>query len=193
MKGFMETAVKRSAEDAKGLQIGEVVPDFTTEDLYGKSWQLYAALEKGPVVIVFYRGQWCPICNSHLKQLQEGLSLVEAKGVTVVAVSPERPEYLKRTQEKTGAQFPLLYDEGYRISNLFDVSFTPDTKTIFTYNTILGANFKVANTDDSGRLPIPATYIIGTNRRIVWRHFDPDYKKRSSVEDILANLPVKEI
>jgi peroxiredoxin len=107
----------------------------------------------------------------------------------VVAVSPERSEFLKRTQEKTGAEFALLYDEGYRISDLFDLTFMPDSKARFMYNTVLGAKLKTANTDDSERLPIPATYIIGTDRMVAWRHFDPDYKKRSSIEEILAHLP----
>jgi peroxiredoxin len=72
---------------------------------------------------------------------------------------------------------------------MFDVTFKPDTMTTIMYNTLLGANLKKANTDDSQRLPIPATFIIGTDRKIIWRHFDPDYKKRSTVSDIIKNIP----
>ncbi|PJB59866.1 MAG: alkyl hydroperoxide reductase, partial [Bacteroidetes bacterium CG_4_9_14_3_um_filter_41_19] len=130
------------------------------------------ALKKGPVVVIFYRGQWCPVCNKHLSHLQDSLQLIYEKGATVIAVSPEQSEFLKRTAEKTHASFSLLYDEGYKISDLFDVTFKPDTMTTIMYNTLLSANLKKANTDDSQRLPIPATFIIGTDGKIVWRHFD---------------------
>jgi peroxiredoxin len=118
------------------------------------------------------------------------LKLIYAKGASVVAISPEQSEFLKRTAEKTNAEFSLLYDEGYKIANLFDVTFKPDSLTTVMYNTILRANLKETNTDDSQRLPIPATFIIDTNGKIVWRHFDPDYKKRSTVTDIVNNLPL---
>ncbi|NCQ10814.1 MAG: redoxin domain-containing protein, partial [Bacteroidetes bacterium] len=95
----------------------------------------------------------------------------------------------KRTAEKTHASFSLLYDEGYKISDLFDVTFKPDTMTTIMYNTLLGANLKKANTDDSQRLPIPATFIIGTDGKIVWRHFDPNYKNRSTTKQIIENIP----
>jgi peroxiredoxin len=124
-----------------------------------------------------------------LKSLQESLNVIYDKGATVIAVSPEKSEFLKRTAEKTNASFALLYDEAYRISNQFDVTFRPDSMSRIMYNGMLGANLKEAQTDDSEQLPIPATFIIGKDSKIVWRHFDPDYKKRASVEDILRNIP----
>lgn len=179
----------KTAKEAKGMQVGETVRDFSALDLHDRTFTLSEALKKGPVVVIFYRGQWCPICNKHLSTLQDSLQLIYEKGATVVAISPEKPEFLKRTAEKTHASFSLLYDEGYQIADLFDVTFKPDSLTTVMYNTMLGANLKKANTDDSQRLPIPATFIIGTDRKIVWRHFDPDYKKRSTAADIVKNLP----
>jgi peroxiredoxin len=96
---------------------------------------------------------------------------------------------LKQTAEKTNASFSLLYDDGYKIANLFDVTFKPGNTTTLMYNVVLGADLKNANTDESQRLPIPATFIIGTDGKIIWRHFDSDYKKRSTVLDIVNNLP----
>ncbi|MBC7124904.1 MAG: AhpC/TSA family protein [Bacteroidales bacterium] len=179
----------KTVKDAKGLQVGDYVKDFTAKDQHNSTFVLSDALKKSPVVVIFYRGQWCPICNKHLSTLQDSLQLIYAKGATVVAISPEKPEYLERTAEKTHASFSLLYDEGYKIANMFDVTFKPDSLTTVMYNTVLGANLKEANTDDSQRLPIPATFIIGTDGKILWRHFDPDYKKRSTVQDIVNNLP----
>lgn len=179
----------KKVNEAKGLQVGEIVEDFSAVDLHDSTFTLSEALKKGPVVVIFYRGQWCPICNKHLSHLQDSLQLIYAKGASVVAISPEQSEFLKRTAEKTNVSFSLLYDEGYKIANLFDVTFKPDTLATVMYNTILRANLKEANTDDSQRLPIPATFIIDTNGKIIWRHFDPNYKKRSTVTDIVNNLP----
>jgi len=179
----------KTVKEAKGMQDGETVKDFSAVDLHDSTFTLSEALKKGPVVVIFYRGQWCPVCNKHLSHLQDSLQMIYEKGATVIAISPEQSEFLKRTAEKTHASFSLLYDEGYKISDLFDVTFKPDTMTTIMYNTLLGANLKKANTDDSQRLPIPATFIIGTDGKIVWRHFDPNYKNRSTTKQIIENIP----
>ena len=175
-------------KDAQGLQVGQHAPDFYQKDAEGKDFKLSDALKKGPVVIIFYRGQWCPVCNKHLSQVQENLEQIMEKGSMVVAISPEKPEYLEKTALKTGANFSLIYDEGYKIADAYDVTFRPDSLTRMMYNTILKANLKEAHSDESERLPIPATYIVEPGGKIVWRHFDPDYKKRSTIEDIISNL-----
>ncbi|MCU4173669.1 peroxiredoxin-like family protein [Carboxylicivirga sp. N1Y90] len=179
---------KRSAKDAVGLQVGDAVKNFSAKDMNGDMYELKEELKKGPIVVIFYRGQWCPVCNRHLNTLQENLQLIYDKGASVIAISPEKPEYLKISAEKTKASFSLLYDEAYVISDIFDVTFSPDAFTKASYNTVLGANLKNAHSDESQRLPIPATFIIGQDEKIIWRHFDPNYKERSTVEDIVSNI-----
>jgi len=177
------------SKQPKGLKVGDSVNDFTAKDQNDSIFKLSDALKKGLVVIIFYRGQWCPVCNKHLSHLQDSLKYIYEKGAQVVAISPEKSEFLRRTAEKTDASFSLLYDEGYKIMYLFDVAFRPDSLTRFTYNTLLNANLKTAHSDDSERLPIPATFIIGQDGKIVWRQFDPNYKNRSTVKEILRNIP----
>lgn len=172
-----------------GLKIGDKVSDFEAKDLQDEKFKLSEELKNGSIVIIFYRGQWCPYCNKHLKQLENELEKIYKAGANVVAVSPEKSDFLKRTATKTNASFRLLHDEGYKISNLFDVTKETGVLERFMVNTMLGAKLKKSNTDDSQRLPIPATFIIDQNHKIVWRHFDPNYKKRSNVLDIIANLP----
>ncbi len=179
----------RKAKDGLGLTLGAKVNDFEAEDLHGETFRLSEALKKGPLVIVFYRVQWCPLCNKHLKKLQKNFSKIEEKGAQLVAISPERSEFLKMTAEKTGADFRLLYDKDYQLSKLFDVDFLPGKMHRLMYNNMLGAKLKAAHSDDSQRLPIPATFILNTSGLVVWRHFDPDYTKRSEIEDIINNLP----
>src|SRR5690606_20240761 len=128
---------------------------------------LSEALENGPVVLIFYRGQWCPVCNKHLSAFQDSIDLLNAAGVQVIAISPEKPELLSETREKTAASYTLLYDEDYKISTLFDVRFTPKKTDRIMYNTFLGADLKNAHSDDSEQLPIPATYLIGKDGTIL--------------------------
>ena len=179
----------RSAEDANGLSVGVKAPGFQAVDADNELFNLTAALKTGPVVMIFYRGHWCPICNKHLGTVQDSLKLITDRGATVVAVSPQKPEYLKKIADKAEVTFRLLYDEGYAIADAYDVTFTPAKKQIFTYNVMLNAKLKEAQSDETQRLPIPATYVISREGNIVWRQFDPDYKNRSTVKDILNNLP----
>jgi peroxiredoxin len=178
----------RSAKEAKGLERRANAPMFHAKDMEGNDFSLQESLEKGPVVIIFYRGHWCPVCNRHLKTLQDSLNVIQQYGATLVAVSPEQVRLLGKTAEKTGAEFTLLFDENYHIAQAFDVQFRPDSMQRVMYNTTLGANLKEAHSDDSQQLPIPATFLIGKDGKIAWRHFDPDYRKRSSVKDIVEAL-----
>jgi peroxiredoxin len=179
----------RSVEDAHGLPVGVKAPDFQAIDADSVTFKLAEALKKGPVVMIFYRGQWCPICNRHLTAVQDSLKLITDRGASVVAVSPQKPEYLEKMAGKTGATFRLLYDKSYAISDAYDVTFTPESWQLIRYNTGLNAKLKKSQSDDSQRLPIPATYLINRDGVIVWRHFDPNYKNRSTVKDILDHLP----
>jgi len=179
----------RSAEEARGLAVGDTATDFSATDLNLDEFQLSQALQEGPVVLVFYRGQWCPVCNRHLSALQDSLNLITEKGAQLVAVSPEKPEYGAKMADKTDASFTLLYDEGYEIAKSFDVLFRPTAATRTAYNTMLNAQLKKAHSDDSQQLPIPATFIIDQTGVIIWRQFDPNYKVRASVKDIVKHLP----
>jgi peroxiredoxin len=179
----------RSAEDAHGLSVGVKAPDFQAIDADSVTFILAEAIKKGPVVLIFYRGQWCSICNRHLAAVQDSLKLITDRGASVVAVSPQKPAYLEKMADKTGATFRLLYDKGFAISDAYDVTFTPESWQLIRYNTGLNADLKESQSDDSQRLPIPATYLINSDGMIVWRHFDPNYKNRSTVKDILDHLP----
>jgi peroxiredoxin len=80
-------------------------------------------LKKGKVVLVFYRGYWCPFCNKELTRLNDSLQFITEKGATVVAVTPEKPENIDSTVNRTKATFSILYDEGMKIMKAYDVAF----------------------------------------------------------------------
>ncbi len=178
----------KTVNDAKGLEVGHEVENFTATDVNNNPFSLEKELKNGPVVLIFIRGQWCPVCNKHMNTIQDSLKYIQEKGAKVVVISPEKPEFIEKTIEKSKAEFTVLYDEGQKISDYFDVTFNPDGKTKLMYNTVLGAKLKESHTDDSERLPIPATFVIGKDKKIVWRQFDPNYKYRSTVKDIIEAL-----
>ena len=178
-----------SAQEApEGLFIASKAPDFKAKDQNGIEIRLKDLLKKGKVVLVFYRGQWCPYCNRELSRLQDSLQLITAKGAVLVAISPEKPENISKTVEKTKASYSILFDEGLKIMKSFQVAFQVDSLTATRYKTY-GIDFSVANGETNGaNLPVPAVYIINKDGKIVYRHFDPDYRKRASVREILNHL-----
>lgn len=178
----------RKVKEAFGLTIGETVKDFVGTDQNGNSIQLSELLKKGKVVIVFYRGQWCPICMPHIKKLQNSLDKIKEKNASIILISPENQENIQKTILKTNVSIPILHDKNYEIMKSFDVDFTPGKSLQFIYNHILKANLKNAQSDDTQTLPIPATYIIDSNGTIIFRQFNRDYKKRSKIKDILNQL-----
>ena len=188
MIGELVSQTEKRVKDAHGINVGESAPMFKAIDADSNMFSLSDAIIDGPVVLIFYRGFWCPVCNKHLGSIQDSLKMIEASGAKVIAVSPEKPEYLDKMAEKTKAEFTLLYDEDYKIAEAYDVNFNPSSMQLFTYNVILGGKLKNTHSDDSQRLPIPATYIVNQKGKIIWRQFDHDYKKRSSVKDILNVL-----
>ncbi len=177
------------ADELSGLQVGDTVKSFRAISQDSSVFSLDAALEKGPVVIMFYRGQWCPVCNRHMKRVQDSLGLISETGAQLIAISPEKPEYLAKSAKKTGASFTLLYDSAYAIGEQFKVVFQPSKTDRLKYNSLLGANLDEAHSDGSERLPVPATYILNQDGVIIWRHFNPDYKIRASVSEIIQHLP----
>ncbi len=172
----------------KGLNLNDKAPEFNAPDQNGKMVSLKNELKKGPVVLVFYRGQWCPYCNRQLKQLEDSLPQIKAKGATVVTVSPEKQENIAKTITKTKASYAILHDEGLQIMKNYDVAYKVDDNTIEKYKKY-GIDFTVANGEANGAsLPVPAVYVISKEGKIVYKYFDVNYAKRSSVKDILEHL-----
>ncbi len=171
----------------EGLKLGDTAPDINAMDQDGKKVQLKELLKKGDVVVVFYRGQWCPFCSKHLSKVNDSLSFVGDKGASVIAVTPETPENIKKTVEKTKVTYAILEDKSMSIMKSYKVNFAVDEKTIEKYKTY-GIDFDKANGANGANLPVPATYIIGKDGKIKYAFFNPDYRQRPSVKEILEHL-----
>jgi peroxiredoxin len=95
----------------EGLFINSKAPDFKVKDQSGAEINLKDLRKKGPVVLIFYRGNWCPYCNKELTRLQDSLQLITEKGAQVIAITPEASDGINKTIEKTKAVFPIIHDE----------------------------------------------------------------------------------
>lgn len=184
----LSMAQTKAENETRGLAIGAEAPQIQLVNQDSLPFNSADALKTGPLLVVFYRGQWCPYCNKHLSAINDSLELLKAKGVTVVAISPEQPAYLRTMVEKTGGGFTFLYDAGYATAQAFDVLFDPGTEIKKRYNQRAKANMAAAHNDSRELLPIPASFLINQQGEVIWRHFEHDYKKRSSVADILNAL-----
>ena len=174
-------------EAPEGLFIASKAPDFKAKDQNGKEIRLKDLIKKGKVVLVFYRGQWCPYCNKELSRLQDSLQFIIDKGATLLAVSPELPENVTKTVEKTKATYSVIYDEGMKIMKAYEVEYELPENTVTRYRNT-GLDIEKANGPNGKFLPVPAVYIIDKDATVTYRFFETDYKKRPSVKDILANL-----
>jgi peroxiredoxin len=170
-----------------GLKVGDVAPPIDALDQNGNKVTLQESLKKGDVVLVFYRGQWCPYCNKQLSKISDSLSFIKAKGASVFTITPETNENIKKTISKTKATYPILEDKGLAIMKSYKVSFEVDENTITKYKKY-GIDFTKANGENGANLPVPATYIVGKDGKIKYAFFDMDYSKRASVLEILNNL-----
>ena len=171
----------------EGLFINSKAPDFRAKDQNGNEVSLKEMRKKGPVVVVFYRGNWCPYCNRFLKKLQDSLQYLSEKGAQVVAITPEATEGIDSTIQKTGVTFPVIYDQDMKIAEGYHVAFKVDDRTLARYKSA-GIDLLKNNQQKNAQLPVPAVYIVNREGSVTFRYFDEDYRKRVSVAEIRKNL-----
>jgi len=172
--------------DNEPLKIGDVAPDFEGVNQAGDTVSLAALLEEGPVVLTFYRGNWCKYCNKYLAELDENYSKIKALGANLIAISPELPEYIQETADELENPYSIIYS-GTPIMQQYKVDFQMDKKTKAKYKTF-GINVSKHNGNDDYTLPVPATYVIDKKGVIAYKHFDENYKVRAEVDEILSAL-----
>jgi peroxiredoxin len=182
---FEKLAASQTAENA--LAVGDTVPDFTLPNVSGDPVSLHDLLDKGPVVLNFYRGGWCPFCNLELQALQARLPEIRALDATLVGISPETPDNSLTAIEKHQLEFEVLSDVGNRIARSFGLLFTVYEEMRPLYLK-WGLDVPASNGDDSWELPVPATYVIGRNGVIHAAHVDKDYTRRMEPDAVITAL-----
>ncbi len=171
------------------LKVGQLAPEFTLPDAFGHPVSLSALLARGPVVISFYRGEWCPFCNIELRALQQALPAMEQLGATLVAISPELPDHGIVASEKNKLTFPVLSDFGNNVARQFGIVFQVGQELKEFSLNVFKNDLALRNGEDSYELPVPATYVLDTSGVIRFAHVDVDYMiGRAEPEEIISAL-----
>ncbi|MCS1349989.1 peroxiredoxin-like family protein [Mechercharimyces sp. CAU 1602] len=187
IKENMARATKELTESAiaKGLQAGEKAPNFTLKNAIREEITLYEQLQSGPVVLLFYRGEWCPYCNLELQAYQQMTPQFRESGIQILAISPETPDHSLSVKEKHTLSFEVLSDPTRQVINNYKLLFQLPDYLVETYQKA-GIDLKEYNMkDDAWHLPVPATYIIAPDGTIDYVEADPDYTSRMEPQKAL--------
>jgi len=171
---------------APGLAIGDQAPEFSLPDPLGRPVSLGQLLPRGPVVVTFYRGAWCPYCNLQLHALQQALPAFRELGASLVAISPQAPDHSLSMTEKHQLEFPVLSDLDQAVIRAYKVQFTlsgdlEDLQVNVFHNDPAGQN-----ADGSRSLPVPATFVIDREGIVRAAFVSADWRVRAEPADVLA-------
>jgi peroxiredoxin len=179
------TGLRATGIEARALQVGARAPDLTLPDALNQPARLSTLWQRGPLVLIFYRGGWCPYCNLELRAWQQQLPALKKLGAQLVAVSPQTPDNSLSTVEKNELAFPVLSDSALQAATAFGVAFEMPPELIELYSKV-GNDLPVLNGNGRWVLPIPATYVIDRNGRIAYAHVEADYRERAEPSVVLA-------
>jgi peroxiredoxin len=186
----VEALVGRLAATSAGggaPMIGEPMPPFTLPDETGRLVSLTQLLESGPVAVSFNRGHWCPYCRLNTAALATAREAIAAVGANIVAITPERRKFASALKQDAAAPFSFLtdMDNGYALSLNLAIWVGTEMEVLLDG---AGCNLPLYQGNAAWILPIPATFIIGTDGLIADRFVDPDYRRRMEIEDLVTAL-----
>lgn len=187
LDGFAGAAGRLDAVDFAGRapKVGDQAPDFGLPDHDGEAVYLSALLRRGPVVLIFYRGEWCPYCNLQLRTFQARLEELVSRGAQLVAISPQTPDHSLSMAGKNSLAFPVLSDVGAHVIDRYGLRYEVDAD--------LRALLEAAGTDLAGHngsggwvLPAAATFVIGSDGEVRYARVTGDWTERAEPAEVLA-------
>ena len=180
--------LKASGIGAQVLKAGEKAPDFKLVNHKGEEVDSKELIEKGPLVITFYRGVWCPYCNTDLAYLKRIKSEIDQAGATLLCVSPQQPEFNQQIVETQKLNFDLLTDPNNEIAAQFGLRWVMVDPLRSLYKNQFRIELPTYNGDDSWSLPVPARFIIDKDGIIGYAEYSVDYTKRPNPDVLLEAL-----
>jgi peroxiredoxin len=169
----------------RALKVGDTVTNAVLKDVNANSVELFDYVKKSDYLVLnFYRGGWCPYCNLELKAFQDKLLELKALNASLVAISPEKPDLSLTTQEKNSLEFDVLSDLGNKVSKSFGLVFSlaPSLRPIYKE---FGIDIIAHNGDENYEIPMPATYVINKDKKIIYSFVQEDYTKRAEPLDVI--------
>ena len=178
--------VRDSGIEESAKQVGDDAADGELIGWDGKTFQLSELWEEGPIVLMWYRGGWCPYCNIQLSAMQQYLDEIENAGARLVVLTPELPEKAKQTAEKSGIEIVALHDRGNQLAEEYGIMFDLPEPIVPMYRDKI--KLPSYNGTDKMQLPLAATYVIDTSGKITYAFLDADYKKRAEPSEVLEAI-----
>lgn len=182
LRRLAESGIAKSA-----LRVGAKAPDFALPEAGGGTVSLSSLLAKGPVVVTFYRGGWCPFCDLQLRAYQQVLPTIHRLGAELVAISPQTPDYALSDVERKQLDFPVLSDVHNAVARRYGLVFVL-SDTLKALQTAFGSPIPKFNGDESWELPVPGTFVLDRDGVVQLAHVDPDYTRRLEPAAILDAL-----
>jgi len=176
-----------SGQAGRALKAGDKAPSFTLSDADGQRVSSAELLHRGPLVVSFYRGVWCPYCNMELQALQAALPDFEALGATLVAISPQIPLNSRKSERQNKLSFSILSDTRNDVAAAFGLRFAMPDYLVDLYKGLKN-DLPAFNGDPSWTLPMPARYVIDRDGTILYAEVNPDYTRRPEPGDMLPAL-----
>lgn len=177
----MFAQLPEKAEDISPLLIGEIIPDALLKTPNSSDISVSEILSQKPTVMLFYRGGWCPYCNTHLAEVQEAENEIIKLGYQIIAISPDSPENLQITDDKNKLNYSLYSDGNGAFSKAIGIAFkVPENKW--------DRLSEMSNGLNDGFLPVPSVFVIDTSGKIIFEYINPDYKTRLTSSLLIAVL-----
>ena len=164
------------------LKAGDVVPDFILPDADGNLVRIYDLLKEGNIVLSFSRGTWCPFCSLEYKAQQAQWTEIKEAGATLIGISPQIPSNAKEALEKNGIDFPILFDKGNEVGKMFGLVWVL-SEGYRPVNLAFGSDLPSSNGDSNYELPMPATYVINKEGKIIYAYINPSWLERPNPEE----------
>ena len=179
--------LRASGIEATALKVGQRAPDVVLPNALGQPVRLSSLWKTGPLIVLFYRGGWCPYCNLELRAWQQHLEAVAQANAHIVAISPQTPDNSLSTQQKAELTFEVLSDSSLEVARGFGVLFDMPEALVALYSGS-GNDLPVLNGNGRWSLPVPATFVIDTNGIVQLAHVDVDYRNRAEPADVIAHF-----
>jgi peroxiredoxin len=176
-----------SGQAGRAKKAGDVAPGFTLEDADGNEVSSAELLARGPLVLTFYRGVWCPYCNMDLQAIEQALPEIVARGAKIVAISPQTAANSRKSARQNSLTFPILSDVHGEVAAAFGLRFALPDYLVELYKSFKN-DLPAFNADPSWTLPMPARYVIGRDGVIAYAEVNPDYTRRPDPAELLPVL-----
>ena len=176
-----------SGVESKVLPLGAKAPSFELLDFTGKPVRSADLLSLGPLILSFFRGRWCPYCATELEAWRDLLGEVRDQGALLVAISPQTMRHNDFTADRHSLTFPLLSDPGCRVATSFGLTYALPRYMQKYYRGIL-VNIPFVNGDETWRLPLPGTFVVGQDGTILYAEAHADFRVRPEPRSVLDAL-----